>query len=170
LQTSLIEEIKWGVPVYTYNGANVLIVSAFKEYASLSFFKGALLSDPHKILTQQGNMQSNRLIKFTNVEEIVKLKDILNSYIAESIRIEDSGEKVIFEKNPEPIPEELQQIFELSPEFELAFNSLTPGRRRGYIIYFSQPKQSTTRIERIEKCKQQIFNGIGLNDKYKLHN
>ncbi len=166
LETGLKEEIKWGVPVYTHKGKNVLTVAALKNYASIGFFKGVLLTDSHKILSQQGNLQSDRLVKFTNTTEIHKLEDILKSYIVEAVAIEESGKQVEFKKNPEPIPDELLQIFEKEPEFRRAFYALTAGRQRGYIIHFSQPKQSQTRLVRIEKYKQQIFNGVGLHDKY----
>lgn len=166
LETGLKEEIKWGAPVYTHQGKNIVSVAALKESANIGFFKGALLSDNHKILIQQGNLQSDRIIKFTGTEEIKKLENILKSYISEAIAIEESGQKVIFQKNPEPVPEELLQVFEQDPMFKKAFYALTPGRQRGYIIYFSQPKIAQTRIGRIEKYRQQILNGIGINDKY----
>lgn len=165
LETHLKEEIKWGVPIYTHNGKNVVSVAALKEYAVIGFFKGVLLSDSHKILMQQGNLQSDRIIKFTNVEHIEKLKDVLKSYILEAIAIEDRGTKVELKKNPEAIPDELLTLFDNDASFKKAFYALTPGRQRGYIIHFSQPKQSTTRIGRIEKYRQQILNGVGLNDK-----
>lgn len=166
LETKLTEEIKWGVPVYTRNGKNVLTINALKDSANVGFFKGVLLADKHKILQQQGNLQSDRIIKFTNSADIVKVKDILKEYILEAIEVEESGKKVEFKKNPEPIPDELLEAFEQDHLFKKAFNNLTPGRQRGYIIHFSQPKQAQTRIGRIEKFKEQIFNGIGLNDKY----
>ncbi len=166
LETGLKEEIKWGVPVYTKNGRNIVTVNALKDSANIGFFKGVLLTDKHKILQQQGNLQSDRLVKFTSVHEILKLTDVLKSYIFEAIAVEESGMKVAFKKNPEPIPEELSQAFEDDPAFMNAFFALTPGRQRGYIIYFSQPKQAQTRSGRIEKHKEQIFNGIGLHDKY----
>jgi uncharacterized protein YdeI (YjbR/CyaY-like superfamily) len=166
LETELIEEIKWGVPVYTHNGKNVVTINALKESANIGFFKGVLLSDKHKILQQQGNLQSDRIIKFTNSADIEKLKDTLKTYDLEAIEVEKSGKKVEFKKNPEPIPVELLEVFEQDPEFKQVFYNLTLGRQRGYIIHFSQPKQSQTRIGRIEKYKEQIFNGIGLNDKY----
>lgn len=166
LDSGLTEEIKWGVPVYTHNGKNVVTVSALKDYAAIGFFKGVLLTDSQKILSQQGNLQSDRLVKFTDVHQINKLEDVLKTYIAEAIAIEESGKKVEFKKNPEPIPEELLQVFENDPALEKAFFALTPGRQRGYIIYFSQPKQAQTRLGRIEKYKQQILNGVGLHDKY----
>lgn len=166
LETGLTEEIKWGVPVYTHNGKNVVTINALKGSANIGFFKGVLLTDPHKILQQQGNLQSDRIIKFTNSKDIEKVKDALKEYILEAIVIEESGKKVAFKKNPEPIPDELLQAFENDPTFRKAFYALTPGRQRGYIIHFSQPKQTQTRMGRIEKYKEQIFNGIGLNDNY----
>ncbi|MBN8702147.1 MAG: YdeI/OmpD-associated family protein [Bacteroidetes bacterium] len=165
LECGLKEEIKWGVPVYTLHGKNIVTVAALKNYASIGFFKGVLLTDVHKILSQQGNLQSDRLVKFVALDEILKLQDVLKSYILEAIAIEESGKKVVFKKNPEPIPDELLQAFDKDSKLKNAFYALTPGRQRGYIIYFSQPKQAQTRINRIEKCKQQILNGIGLNDK-----
>lgn len=166
LETGLKEEIKWGAPIYTQNGKNIVSVGALRASANIGFFKGVLLTDTHKILTQQGNLQSDRIIKFINADDIKKLKGILKSYVLEAIAIEKSGKKVEFKKNPEPIPDELLQVFEDDPSFKRAFYSLTPGRQRGYIIHFSQPKQSQTRMGRIEKYKQQIFIGVGLNDKY----
>jgi uncharacterized protein YdeI (YjbR/CyaY-like superfamily) len=166
LETGLTEEIKWGVPVYTHNEKMIVAVAALKESATIGFFKGALLADAHKILQQQGNLQSDRIVKFTNVNEIERTKDVLKSYVLEAIAIEDSGQKVTFKKNPESIPEELTQAFDIDPAFKKAFYALTPGRQRGYIIHFLQPKQAQTRIGRIEKYKEQIFSGIGLNDKY----
>ena len=166
LETGLTEEIKWGVPVYTHNGKNVVTINALKGSANIGFFKGVLLTDPHKILQQQGNLQSDRIIKFTNSKDIEKVKDALKEYILEAIVIEESGKKVAFKKNPEPIPDELLQAFENDPPFRKAFYALTPGRQRGYIIHFSQPKQMQTRMGRIEKYKEQIINGIGLNDNY----
>jgi uncharacterized protein YdeI (YjbR/CyaY-like superfamily) len=165
LDTGLTEEIKWGVPVYTKNGKNIVTVNALKESANIGFFKGVLLTDKHKILQQQGNLQSDRIVKFTNVKDIENVKDVLRAYVLEAIEIEESGKKVEFKKNPEPIPDELLEAFEQDLEFKQAFYKLTTGRQRGYIIHFSQPKQSQTRIGRIEKYKEQIFSGIGLKDK-----
>lgn len=166
LETGLEEELKWGVPVYTHQGKNIVNVAALKDSANLGFFKGVLLTDGRKILIQQGNKQSDRIVKFTNVQAINELKDVLKAYILEAIVIEESGKKVDFKKNPEPIPEELIHAFDEDPIFRDAFHALTPGRQRGYIIYFSQPKQAQTRMGRITKYKQQIFDGIGLHDKY----
>lgn len=170
LETGLKEEIKWGVPVYTHNDRNIVTVNALKDSANLGFYKGVLLKDGDKILQQQGNIQSARLIKFTKTEEIEKLQDVLRAYILEAIEIELSGQKVEMKKNPEPIPHELLDAFEDDPAFMNAFYALTPGRQRGYIIHFSQPKQSATRISRVEKYKNQIFNGIGFHDEYKAAN
>lgn len=167
LETDLKEEIKWGIPVYTINNKNIVSVSALKESANLSFFKGVLLKDEQQILTQQGKIQSGRIVKFTNTKEIERLKNTLAAYILEAIKIEEDGKKVEFNKNPEPIPAELAQIFEEDLTFKNAFYQLTPGRQRGYIIYFSESKKPETRINRIEKYKQQIFEGLGLHDKYK---
>jgi uncharacterized protein YdeI (YjbR/CyaY-like superfamily) len=164
LETGLKEEIKWGVPVYTHKGKNILSVAALKDFATIGFFKGVLLKDRASILSQQGNLQSDRIVKFTKVEEINQLEDVLKSYIIEAIDIEESGKKVEFKKNPEPIPEELQLRLDEDPVLKTAFEALTPGRQRGYILHFSQPKQSKTREARIEKCIPNIFEGKGLND------
>lgn len=166
LETGLTEEIKWGAPVYTHRGKNIVSVGALKESANIGFFKGVLLTDQHEILQQQGNLQSDRIIKFTNTKAIDKASAVLRAYILEAIEIEESGKKVEFKKNPEPMPDELLEALEQDPAFKQAFYALTPGRQRGYIIHFSQPKQSQTRIRRIEQYKAQIFNGVGLNDKY----
>ncbi|NUM31062.1 MAG: DUF1801 domain-containing protein [Bacteroidetes bacterium] len=168
LDTGLKEEIKWSVPVYTYNGKNIVIVNVLKNSANIGFFKGALLKDIHKILQQQGNIQSARLIKFTQTAEIENLKEILKSYIKEAISIEKSGQKFEFKKNPEPIPDELKNVFENDLEYKRAFNELTPGRQRSFIIHFSQPKQEKTKYERIEKCRNQIMNGLGFNERKKI--
>jgi uncharacterized protein YdeI (YjbR/CyaY-like superfamily) len=168
LECGLTEELKWSVPVYTSHNKNIVIVSALKEYCTLSFFKGVLLKDENKLLHQQGeSSQSARIIKFTSTNEIQKLKPILKQYIVEAIELEQEGKKVAFKKNPEPVPQELETIFNELPVLKKAFYSLTPGKQRGYIIYFSQPKQPGTRIARIEKCKQKIMNGEGLMDNYK---
>ncbi len=165
LDCGLTEELKWGVPCYTFKGSNVIIVSALKEYATLSFFKGALLNDAHKLLDKPGeNSQASRLIRFTSVEEIVGKEAIIKAYIFEAVEVEKAGLKVKFKKNPEPIPEELQQTMDENPQLKASFEALTPGRQRGYILHFSQPKQSKTRYARIEKCIPQILAGEGLHD------
>lgn len=167
LECDLKEELKWGVPCYSFNKKNIVMVSAFKEFTCLSFFKGALLLDKHKILQKQGeNSQSARIIKYTSPNVIIEQSEIIKSYIIEAIALEVSGQKVVFNKNPEPIPDELSEIFKNDPELKTAFYALTQGRQRGYIIYFSQPQQSQSRTRRIELCQQRILNGEGLNDKY----
>lgn len=165
LESGLNEEIKWGVPVYTHLGKNIISVNALKESANMIFFKGVLLSDPQTILQQQGNIQSGRIIRFTNADRIIELIDVLKSYIIEAIKIEESGKKVETNKNPEPAPIELLEAFEEDQILKKAFYELTPGRQRAYIIHFSQAKQSATRIARIEKYREQILNGIGFNDR-----
>jgi uncharacterized protein YdeI (YjbR/CyaY-like superfamily) len=164
LESGLVEEIKWGVPVYTHKGKNVLTVAALKAYCAIGFFKGVLLADTQKILSQQGNLQSDRLVKFTSVKDILALEHTLKSYINEAITIEDSGRRVVYKKNPEPMPEELLYALENDALLKKAFYALTLGRQRGYIIYFSQPKQTQTRVSRIKKYMEQILKGKGLND------
>ena len=166
LDCGLTEELKWGVPCYTFQKNNVLLISAFNEFCSLSFLKGALLNDANNILVKPGeNTQAARLVKFTNIQEIIKLEAELKSYIVEAVEIEKAGLNVKFKKAPEPIPEELQIKFDEMPELETAFKSLSPGRQRGYMLHFSQPKQSKTRLSRVEKCIENILRGKGLNDR-----
>ena len=167
LESGLKEELKWGVPCYTFEENNIAIVSAFKEYCSISFFKGVLLKDANGILSKQGeNSQSGRLVKFTDVEQIIEKEAILKDYIAEAIEIEKAGLKVEYKDVSEyEIPEELQNKLDANESFKNAFHALTPGRRKGYILHFSQPKQSATRESRIEKSMPQIFLGKGLNDR-----
>ena len=165
-ETKLSEELKWWQACYTYNNKNVAIISAFKEYCVLSFFKGVLLKDPKKLLVKPGaNSQSARFMKFTSVDEIKKLRSVIKSYIKESLNNEDEGMKVAFKKITEhKIPDELQTYFNSSSKFEKAFKSLTPGRQRGYLLYFTSAKQSATRNSRIEKYKKQILSGKGIHD------
>ena len=166
LDCDLTEELKWGVPCYTFQKKNVVLIHGFKEYCALLFIKGALLHDTQGILIQQTeNVQAGRQIRFTNAQEIVAMETILKAYINEALEVEKSGLEVNFKKNTEfIIPEELQNKFNESSAFKNAFEALTPGRQRAYIFYFSQPKQSKTRESRVEKCMQQILNGKGLND------
>lgn len=168
LETGLVEDVKWGVPVYTHQGKNIVIVSALKDCVTFGFFKGVLLSDPKKILEQQGpSVQSARIIRFTAVDQIINLTDTVKEYVKEAVVIEESGVKVEFKKDLEPIPDELNDMFEDLPALRDAFYALTPGKQRGYIIHFSQPKQSASRISRIEKCIDKIMNGEGFHDAYK---
>jgi uncharacterized protein YdeI (YjbR/CyaY-like superfamily) len=164
--SGLKEELKWGVPCYTFQKSNIVLIHVFKEYCALLFFKGALLADANNILIQQTeNVQAARQIRFTNVEEIVKMKAILKAYIHEAIEVEKAGLKVPLKKTKEfSIPEEFQKKLNKTPALKTAFKALTPGRQRGYLLYFSQPKQSKTRELRVEKSMQQILSGKGLND------
>lgn len=166
LDCGLVEDCKWGMPCYTFNGANVVMIASFKEYCSLSFFKGALLQDSEKLLHKQGeNSQSARLFKFTKVDQITKIEATIKAYIFEMIELEKSGAKVEMKQKDELVyPEELVQKFEEFPILKTAFENLTPGRKRGYVIHFSQAKQSKTRIDRIEKCVEKILQGKGFFD------
>ena len=163
LDCQLTEELKWGVPCYTFQKSNIVLIHGFKEFCALLFCKGALLKDPNGILKTFG-WQAARRIPFTNVREIVEMEPILKAYIHEAIEAEKAGLKVNFKKNPEPIPEEFQNKLDEIPALKTAFDALTPGRQRAYILYFSAPKQSKTRESRVEKCMQQILNGKGLDD------
>jgi uncharacterized protein YdeI (YjbR/CyaY-like superfamily) len=166
LDCGLNEELKWGVPCYTFEKKNIVLIHVFKEYCALLFFKGALLSDPKGILIQQtANVQAARQIRFTNVKEIVKLKNSLKAYIYEAIEVEKAGLKVKLKKVTEfNMPEEFQKKLSKNAALKTAFYALTPGRQRAYLLHFSQPKQSKTRESRIEKSMPQILNGKGLND------
>src|SRR5437868_7174669 len=163
LDCQLTEELKWGKPCYTFQKSNVVIIQGFKEFCALLFCKGALLNDPKGILKKFG-WQAARRIPFTGVREIVEMELILKAYIHEAIEVEKAGLKVNFKQNPEPIPEEFQNKLGESPALKTAFEALTPGRQRGYILYFSGAKQSKTRESRVEKCMRRILNGKGLND------
>ena len=166
LDCPLTEELKWGVPCYTFQNSNIVLMHEFKEYCALLFIKGALLKDANGILIQQTeNVQSARQIRFTNVREIVAMETILKAYIGEAIEVEKAGLKVSFKKPAEfSIPDEFLKKLEEVPGLQDAFDALTPGRQRAYLLYFSAPKQSKTRTSRVEKCLPQILNGKGLND------
>jgi uncharacterized protein YdeI (YjbR/CyaY-like superfamily) len=166
LDCQLTEELKWGVPCYTFQKSNIVLIHVFKEYCALLFFKGALLNDTNGILIQQTkNVQAARQIRFTNVREIGKMTPILKAYVYEAIEVERAGLKVDFKKASEfIIPGEFQNKLDEIPALKTAFDALTPGRQRAYILYFSAPKQSKTRESRVEKYMQQILNGKGLND------
>lgn len=166
LDCGLTEELKWGVPCYTFQTSNIVLIHVFKEYCALLFFKGALLNDANGILIQQTeNVQAARQIRFTNVGEIVEMKPILKAYIFEAIEVEKAGLKVDLKKTAEfAISEEFQNKLEEMPALKAAFNALTPGRQRAYMLHFSAPKQSKTREARVEKHIPQILNGKGLND------
>ncbi|HET7629591.1 MAG TPA: YdeI/OmpD-associated family protein [Bacillales bacterium] len=166
LDCGLTEEQKWGMPCYTFEKKNVVLLSAFKEYCALSFFKGALLKDAHHMLDKPGeNTQAARLIRFTHVQEICDLEPVLKAYIHEAVEVEKAGLQVDFKKEPEPIPEEFQIKLDENPQLKEAFEGLTPGRQRAYILYFSGAKQSKTRTSRVENYIPHILDGKGINDR-----
>jgi uncharacterized protein YdeI (YjbR/CyaY-like superfamily) len=166
LDCQLTETLKWGVPCYTYQNSNIVLLHVFKEYCAMLFFKGALLKDDKSILIQQTeNVQAARQIRFTSVREIVKMTRTLKSYIHEAIEVEKAGLKVNYKKSSEfAIPEEFQKKLSKNAALKIAFNALTPGRQKGYLFYFSQPKLSKTREARVEKSVQQILDGKGIDD------
>jgi uncharacterized protein YdeI (YjbR/CyaY-like superfamily) len=166
LDRGLAEELKWGKPCYTFRESNIVLIHGFKEYCAILFVKGALLKDAKGILIQQTeNVQAARQVRFANVREIVALEPILKAYIQEAIEAEKAGLEVNYKKTSEfKIPEELQNKFDENPALKTAFKALTPGRQRGYILYFSAAKQSKTRESRVEKCVKQILKGKGLDD------
>ncbi|EAD8105298.1 hypothetical protein BA109_15255 [Listeria monocytogenes] len=162
----LEEEFKWGKPCYAINGNNVFLIHGFKNYCALLFMKGALLRDPENILVQQTeNVQAARQIRFTNLQEILDQKEFLKAYIQNAIEVEKAGLEVELKPREEtPIPEELLAKFEEMPALQTAFEALTPGRQKAYLLYFAAPKQSKTRVSRIEKYEATILDGLGLND------
>jgi uncharacterized protein YdeI (YjbR/CyaY-like superfamily) len=166
LATGLTEELKWGCPCYLFEKKNIVLIHGFKEYCAVLFFKGALLSDPEGILVQQTkNVQAARQVRFNDAREIGKLQSILKAYIYEAIEVEKAGMKVPLKKTTAyNIPVEFKKKLAKNGALNTAFKSLTPGRQRGYLLYFSAPKQSTTREARIEKYMSQILKGKGLND------
>ena len=166
LDCRLTEELKWGVPAYTYNNSNIVLIHVFKEYCAFLFFKGALLKDTNGILVQQTeNVQAARQIRFSTMKEIVKKERVLKAYIYEAVEVEKAGLKVPMKKTAEfKMPEEFQEKLEKTPALKTAFYALTPGRQRGYLLYFAAAKQSKTRESRIEKYIKQILNGKGLYD------
>ncbi|WP_335964465.1 YdeI family protein [Galbibacter sp. PAP.153] len=166
LDCGLTETIKWKHPCYMYKEDNIVLIHGFKEYCALLFFKGSLLNDTDNILVQQTkNVQAARQIRFTNAEEVQKMKSIIKSYIFEAIEVEKAGLKVDLKKTSEyEIPKEFQQALDEDPSLKKAFKALTPGRQRGYLLYFSSAKQSKTRYSRIEKYTPKIHEGKGLND------
>lgn len=164
LECGLDEECKWGVPCYTFQGKNIIMVSALKDGAIISFFKGSLLQDEPGLLSFAGeNSQVAKIARFTRAEEILKVEELLKTYIFEAVEVEKAGLKVQKSTAPE-LPEELLRKFGEMPAFREAFEALTPGRQRGYLLHFSQPKQSATRTTRIEKCLPKIFAGKGMQE------
>lgn len=166
LECELTEELKWGHPCYTSDGKNIVIIGGFKDYFALNFFKGALLKDDCGVLVSPGeNSQASRQIRLMNLEEVERNKSLLKSYILAAIEVEKAGLDVVYKKEAEyEIPEELLLQFNEDMLFKNAFESLTPGRRRYYLIYFSEPKQSKTRLARIAKYRDRILEGKGFND------
>lgn len=166
LQTVLIEELKWGVPCYTFQQTNVVLIHGFKDYCALLFHKGVLLKDPAGLMIQQTeNVQAARQMRFTSHEQIEALSDIIKAYLQEAIEIERQGLKVEMKKTSEfAMPDEFKTILEEMHDLKTAFYALTPGRQRGYLLHFSQPKQAKTRESRIEKSMDKILNGKGLED------
>lgn len=166
LECRLTEELKWGVPCYTHQGKNVVLMHGFKDYCALLFVKGALLKDADGILIKQTvNVQAGRQVRFTNIQDIVRLGTVLKAYIHEAVEAENIGLKVNYKKTSEfAIPEEFRRKLEESPALKTAFQALTPGRQRAYILHFSSAKQSKTRESRIEKCLPRILVGKGLED------
>jgi uncharacterized protein YdeI (YjbR/CyaY-like superfamily) len=166
LACGLTEQLKWGVPCYTIQNNNIVLIHGFKAYCALLFHKGALLKDENGILTQQtANVQAARQIRFTSVDEIRKLKKVVKAYIKEAVEVEKAGLKVEMKKTEAfKMPEEFQAVLDDMPELKKAFHALTPGRQRSYLLYFSQPKQPKTRESRIEKYYEKILDGRGLDD------
>lgn len=167
LDCGLTEEFKWMHPCYTFQKNNIALIHDFKEYCALLFHKGVLLNDAENLLIQQTkNVQAARQIRFTHIQEIMKMETTLKAYIYEAIEVEKAGLEVKFKKTSEfSVPEEFQKKLDEFPELDAAFEALTPGRQRGYLLYFSGAKQSKTRQSRVEKCMEQILNGKGLNDR-----
>lgn len=170
LDCGLIEELKWGCPCYSISidkkKSNIVLIHVFKDYCAYLFFKGALLKDPESILIQQTeNVQAARQIRFTDLKQIKKLESILKSYIFEAIEVERAGLKFEYKKTTEfAFPDEFKDVLNKDSELKSAFENLTPGRQRAYLLHFSSPKQSKTRESRIEKSKEAIMLGKGLND------
>jgi len=166
LECELNEDFKWGTPCYTFQDKNVALLGSFNNYCTLSFFKGALLKDPHGILRKPGeNTRAARIIPFTGSQVISDTKAIIKNYLLEAIELEKAGIKVDFAETPElPLPEELHLKFKKNSKFKTAFKALTPGRQRGYLLFFSAAKQARTRTARIEKFTPRIFDGKGMND------
>jgi uncharacterized protein YdeI (YjbR/CyaY-like superfamily) len=166
LDCGLTEELKWGKPCYTLEKSNIVLIHTFNEYCALLFMKGVLLKDPKNILIQQTeNVQSARQIRFGNLREIIKLESTIKAYVKEAIEVEKAGLEVNFKKTKEfTMPEEFQHQLDKNASLKSAFEALTPGRQRGYLLYFSGAKQSKTREARVEKCLPRILDGLGLDD------
>ena len=166
LDCKLEEELKWGVPCYTFNDANIVLIHTFKEYCAILFFKGALLKDEEGILVQQTkNVQAGRQIRFTNASQVDEMKAVIKAYIEEAIAVEKAGLTVEFKDTADfDMPEEFQARLDDSPQLQEAFEALTPGRQRAYLLHFAEAKQSKTRAARVDKCVPHILAGKGLKD------
>ena len=166
LDCGLTEELKWGWPCYTLDKANIVLMHGVKEYCALLFFKGALMKDTNGILVQQTeNVQAGRQIRFAGAHEIAQMEPILKAYIREAVEVEKAGLKMEFRKTSEfAMPEEFQAKLDEIPALKTAFEALTPGRQRAYLLHFSSAKQSRTREARVEKCMPRILDGKGLDD------
>lgn len=161
----LTETLKWCKPCYTCRGKNAFMIGGFRDYCALTFFKGALLKDPAGILEKPGpNTRSARLVKFRSTRDIEERAADLKRYIREAMALEAAGKKVAAPTGPTPLPEELADKFRDDPAFEQAFHGLTPGRQRGYLLFFSGAKQAAARVNRIEKYRQRILDGVGMHD------
>ena len=166
LDYDVVEELKWRQPCYTYDGNNMIIIAAFKDYFSLGFFKGALLKNEHGLLTAPGeNSQAVRQLRFTSIDEIVQNEEIIRSTIQQAIEVEKSGRKIDFKEKTELVyPDELIEIFENDKEYKMSFEKLTPGRQRGYNLHFTAAKQATTRLSRMQECRNKVMAGKGKDD------
>jgi uncharacterized protein YdeI (YjbR/CyaY-like superfamily) len=169
LETPMTEEFKWGKPCYAFNGTNLVVVLALKDYCTLLFCKGALLKDAKKILTRPSeNTQAARQLRFTGLEKIDELESVVKAYLREAVAVEKAGLQVTYKKITEhKVPEDLQRKLDANARFKAAFKTLTPGRQRAYLLHFSSAKQSQTRESRIEKCTPDILKGIGFNERYR---
>ncbi|WP_341836194.1 DUF1801 domain-containing protein [Chitinophaga pollutisoli] len=166
LDCQLTETLKWGNPCYVYQNTNLVLIHGFKDYCALLFFKGSLMSDPHGLLVQQTeNVQIGRQLRFTGLKEINKLKNVIKSYIQDAMQVESQGLQPQYKKSTDfPVAEEFQIALDKSAKLRQAFKTLTPGRQRGYLLYFSSAKQAKTRASRVEKYIPQILDGKGLDD------
>lgn len=166
LDTLLVETVKWGVPCYTYEGSNVVLIQRFKAYCGLLFVKGALLTDPEGLMIQQTpNVQGGRQVRFTSAAEVARLEPVLRAMIEEAIGLEKAGARVSMKPTASyDIPVEFKDVLAGMPELQAAFKALTPGRQRAWLLHFSAPKQAQTREARIQKALPRILNGLGVND------
>ncbi|MCB9679131.1 MAG: YdeI/OmpD-associated family protein [Alphaproteobacteria bacterium] len=166
LEEGLVENMKWGSPCYTLDGANVLMITSFREYCSISFFQGVLLEDEAGLLSAPGpNSQAFRLLKVTSAAEVREKHDLIRAYVREAIELQKSGRKVEFAKSPGEVPDELQAVLDADPVAAEAYAALTPGRQRSYILHVSSAKQESTRVSRAEKCVPKILSGKGFNER-----